>query len=352
MKHGRERVMRRIGPLLLVPFLATRILVAQTSGLDVSKVGTTAGTFLEIGVGATAASMGQAYVSLASDATALHWNPAGIALIPQADANVVQTNWIADTQLEFAGVALPIQGFGSLGFSVTALTMGDMMVRTVEMPEGTGEYFSAGDLSAGLTYARQLSERFSIGLSAKYIQETIWHESASAFAVDIGTIFKTDLLGGMILGATLSNFGSRMQMAGRDAREFIRIDPTKEGTNGQIPTDIELDSWDLPLQFQFGVSTRVVDDDEYRWTVAVDALHPNDNFESVNVGTELAFEDFLFFRAGYQSLFLSDSETGLTLGVGVTSSDIFGKTKIEFDYAYQDMGRLDGVHVFEVGVHF
>ncbi len=68
--------------------------------------------------------------------------------------------------------------------------MADELVRTVDQPEGTGEFFSAGDIAVGLSYARNLTDRFSIGFSAKYIQETIWHESASAIAIDAGTTFQ------------------------------------------------------------------------------------------------------------------------------------------------------------------
>ena len=319
---------------------------------NVSKTGTTAATFLEISVGAPAIGMGGAFVSLANDPTALYWNPAGIATITNTDAILSHTDWIADTKFDFAGLALPLGSFGTLGFSLTSLTMADMAVRTVEMPEGTGEYFSASDLAAGISYARPLTDRFSIGFTAKFIQEAIWHETADAFAVDVGTIFKTDLFGGMVIGASLSNFGTPMTLAGSDTREFLRIDPTKQGSNDQIPADIEMNSWDLPLRFQIGFSTNVIENDMYRWTLAFDAIHPNDNYESVNVGTELAIRDFIYFRGGFQSLFLSDSEGGLSLGIGVTSSLISSSSTVKFDYAYRDYGRLEGVHSFSVAIRF
>lgn len=322
------------------------------SGIDVSKSGTTAATFLEISVGASAVGMGGAFVSIANDATALHWNPAGVATLQQTNAVIVHTDWIANTKFDYAAIALPLINFGTVGLSITSLSMGDMPVRTVDFPEGTGEYFSAGDLAAGVSYSRQLSERFSIGVTAKYIQETIWHESASAFAMDVGTLFRTDLFGGMTIGAALSNFGTSMQMAGRDAQEFIRLNPAELGTNGQIPTNVAFDSWNLPLLFQFGVSTRIFDNDVYRWTLAADALHPNDNYESVNIGTEIVFTDLLFLRAGYQSLFLTDSEGGLSLGLGVSVTNILGITSLGFDYAYENMGRLESVNVFSLGVRF
>lgn len=322
------------------------------AGIDVSKRGTTAAGFLEIGVGAPAAGMGGAYVSVVNNATALYWNPSATALMDRYDVAIVHTNWIADTKFDFAGIAVPIADFGTLGFSLTSLSMGDMKVRTVDFPEGTGEYFSAGDLAAAVSYSRHLTDRFAIGITAKYIQQSIWHEHAMGFAVDVGTIFRTDLLGGLTIGATLSNFGTGMQMAGRDARQFVRLDPSMQGTTDRIPTDIEFDTWSLPLLFQFGVSTHVMNNDEYSWIVAVDALHPNDNYESVNLGTEFSYGNFLFLRAGYQSLMLRDAEGGLSVGGGMTTSDVLGTFKLSFDYAYQDMGRLQGVHVFMLGFHF
>jgi len=325
----------------------------QTSGKNVSKAGTVAAPFLEIGVGAPAVGMGGAFVSLANDATALYWNAAGVAVLQQSEVVALHTEWIAETKFDFAALVVPLGTFGTLGFSFTSLSMDDMKVRTVEKPEGTGEFFSAGDVAVGISYARQLSDRFAIGFTAKYIQQSIWHEDANAIALDAGTVFRTDLFGGLIIGASLSNFGASMKLSGRDTRAFGRIDPTKLGSNERVASNIELDSWDLPLLFQFGLSTTALKTDNYRWTVAVDALHPSDNYESVNVGTEFAFQEFLFFRGGYQSLFLDQAEGGLCFGVGLSSNVLFSTTMlIKFDYAFRDMGRLESIHVFSIGVRF
>jgi len=326
--------------------------VGQNVSSDVSKSGTTAATFLEIPIGARAVGMGSAFVSVADDATSLYWNPSGIAALTQYNFLAVHTNWIADTKFDFGGLVVPLGDLGTLGFSVTMLSMGDMKVRTVDQPEGTGEYFSAGDLAVGVTYARRLSDRFAVGFTGKFIQETIWHEQASAFALDIGTTFRTDLFGGMTIGAALSNFGTPMQLSGRDTRQFISVDPANSGSNFQIPSDLEMDSWNLPLLFQIGVSTNVVRQENYRWTIAVDALHPNDNYESMNVGAEFAYQEGFFLRGGYESLFLPDAEGGFSFGVGVDSKNISGTLSLSFEYAYRNMGRLDNTHTFSMGISF
>lgn len=319
----------------------------------VSKTGTVAATFLEIPVGATAVGMGSAFVSLANDASSLYWNPAGAGWLAQSEVLAVHTNWIADTRFDYAALVLPMEDFGTLGVNFTSLNMDDMKVTTVEKPEGTGEYFSAGDLAVGVSYAHRLTDRFTIGFNAKYIQQTIWHESANAFAVDLGTIFKTDLIGGLTIGATLSNFGTPMKMSGRDARQFGMLDPTKQGTNSAIPQDIEMDSWDLPLLFQIGVSTTPLKTDNYRITVAADALHPNDDYESVNVGAEFAFRDVLFLRGGYNSLGLADREGGLSFGFGLSSASFLSSsTVVRFEYAFRDMGRLSNINVFSLSARF
>jgi hypothetical protein len=322
-------------------------------GQGVSKTGTVAATFLEIPVGASAVGMGSAFVSLANDATALYWNPAGSAWLVQSEVLAMHTTWIADTRFDYASLVLPLEGFGTLGVNFTSLNMDDMKVTTVERPEGTGEYFSAGDFAVGVSYAHRLTDRFTIGFNAKYIQQTIWHESANAFAIDVGTIFRTDLIGGLTIGATLTNFGTPMKMSGRDARQFGMLDPTKPGTNSQIPQDIQMDSWDLPLLFQIGVSTTPFKTDNYRLTIAADALHPNDNYESVNVGGEFAFQDILFLRGGYNALGLPDREGGASFGFGLSSNSFLSSsTTVRFDYAFRDMGRLSNINVFSLSVRF
>jgi hypothetical protein len=342
--------MKRIIAVLVAGCVLSAVVSAQGNN---SKTGTSAATFLEIPVGARGIAMGSAVVSLSNDATSLYWNAAGTARLDLNEVAVSHTSWIAGTKFDFAGLVLPLGSFGTIGVSYTQLAMDDMKVRTVEQPEGTGEYFSAGDMAIGVSYARQLSDRFSIGITAKYIQETIWHETATAMALDVGTLFRTDLFGGLTIGATLSNFGTSMKLSGRDARKFISMDPTKLGSNSQIPANVEFDSWGLPLLFQFGISMMPWKTDEISWTLAVDALHPNDDYESLNVGTELAYRNFLFVRGGYSSLLLHGAEGGLSLGMGVTSDLLSAESiRVIFDYAYRNMGLLENIHVVTVGVQF
>ena len=319
---------------------------------QVSKVGTTAAPFLEIGPGSVATGMGGAFVSVANDATSLYWNPSGIADFTNNEVTIFHANWIASTNFDYAALVLPLGGAGNIGFSFTSFSMADEKVRTVDQPEGTGEFYSAGDIAVGLSYARKLTDRFSIGFTAKYIQETIWHESASAIAIDAGTIFRTDLFNGLTIGASISNFGTQMKLNGSDIRTFARVNPLLLGSNDQVPFNVELDSWDLPFLFQIGVSTNIIKNDDYRFLVSVDALHPNNNYESMNIGGQFSFRDFIFIRGGFRNLFLTDSEGGLTLGIGVNSKLLFSDDFVSFDYAFRNFGRLNYVHTLSVDIKF
>jgi hypothetical protein len=345
-------VKHKVYVVCLILFVSALSIEAQTTGRGVSKSGTAAAPFLQIPVGARAIGMGGAFVGTANDVTGLYWNPAGIARLNLREVIFSHMEWLAEVNFDYGAVAIPLGGFGSIGISFTSLSMDDMLVRTVERPEGTGELFSAGSIAIGVHYARNLTDNFSIGISAKYISEQIWDMSAQGFAVDFGTLFTTNFLNGMRIGAALTNFGTDMKMSGRNARMFYRIDPDKQGSNERIPHTIELDSWPLPLNFQFGIATDLVRTESHLITVAVDALHPSNDYQSVNVGGEYGFLGIFFVRAGYNSLFLDDGEGGVSFGTGI-HSDLFGRNvKGKVDYAYRDYGRLKGVHAINVSVMF
>ena len=158
-----------------------------------NNVATTSGAFLEIGPGARALAMGSAYVSVANDASTLYWNPAGMVNVSTPEIQTFYSPWLVETQFYHNTAVVPLGGFGTIGASFTALTMDEMMVRTVQDPEPNeyGERFDAGNLAIGLAFAKKLTDRFSFGFKTKFIQESIWQMSAQGLAIDIGTLFIT-----------------------------------------------------------------------------------------------------------------------------------------------------------------
>lgn len=339
--------MKLLGVLFFVAIFAPPS-YSQVTG-QVTNVGTTAAQFLKIDPSPRGAAMGGAFVSIANDVSALYWNVAGIAQLQNNEVLLSHTNWFAGIGYDYGAAALVLGDIGTIGLSITSLSMGDMEVRTVTFPEGTGEKFSAGDLAFAASYARNLTDMFSIGFTAKYVNEYIWHMSASAVALDIATLYRTGFHG-LALGMSISNFGTPMKFAGDNAIVYYNINPGYNGSNQNIIADLRTDSWNLPLTFRFGVSFQPLATDMNRLIISVDALHPNDNTESLNLGGEYIFYDVVSLRAGYRSLFQKDSEGGLTLGAGVAYN--LGQTRLKADFGWANYGRLLSVTRFALGIQF
>ena len=292
--------------------------------------------------------MGGAFTAVSDDISALYWNPGGTANIVSSEAFFNHTALYADIRHDFAAFATNLSGLGTVGVFASVLSMDEMAVRTIENPEGTGEFFDYNTLILGINFSRFLTENFAIGFNAKYISENLWHMNATGLAVDIGTLYKIPVLNELRIAASISNFGTKMQLSGRDVTGIF---PSGSGGSNFINSNIELDKFDLPLLFRFGISTDVVKDTESRLTIAVDAIHPNDHTEYLNTGLEYAWNEIVHLRAGYNSLFEKDSEKGLTLGFGLYYR-VIDLVKVKLDYAYQDFGRLKDVHYFAVGINF
>jgi hypothetical protein len=319
---------------------------------QVTKTGTTAAKFLSVGIGPRANAMGGAFTSVVNDASALYWNPAGSADLTQNEAMFTYTSLFKDLDinLNFLALVIPAEDIGSFGVSVTALDYGEMDVTTELYPEGTGEKFSASSYAFGLSYAKRITEWFSAGITAKYITEGIFNSTANGVAFDVGTVFQTPFWG-VKFATIISNYGSKMQMTGEDLLIRYDADPTRQGNNETVDAYYKTDNFELPLKLQIGISKEIEFMEGQRLIVAVDATHPNDNAEYVNVGGELAFLDnMIFLRGGYKALFLENNQEGLTLGAGLNY--VLGVFAFGFDYSYQEFEFLSYTHSFGVSFKF
>jgi len=320
-------------------------------GQSVSKVGTTAAGFLNIEVGSRAIGMGGAYTTIVADPTAVFWNPAGLVRSPQTSTVFHHTSWLDEIQFNFAALAVPISGFGTIGLGATFLTMDDMERTTLDQPDGTGEMFGAGSYALSASYARSLTDRFSIGGSFKYIHEYIYHSSASGIAFDIGTHYVSQF-NGLMIGMSITNYGTKMQMSGRDMLIQSDISPLVYGNNENINANLQTDAFDMPLMFRVGIAMDLLQGrGDNNLLMALDAMHPNDDVENLNLGVEYGYKQTVFLRAGYKSLFARDSEQGVTVGGGLHLKWV-NLPALYVDYAYQTFGVWDNVQMFTLGLEF
>jgi len=303
--------------LLLLPLSAEGAQIFE-------KVGTLGGQSLKIGVGARAAAMGDAYVALSDDATAVYWNPAGIARMSGQSISLNHTSWPADILFDQAAYVFNIKWIpGMLGVNVRALTMSRDIVRTTYLPEGTGDTFDAGEWAYGLSYARALTDKFSAGLSVNYVQTGLDDVKGSSTTFDFGTLYDVGVLGAKI-GMSIQNIGSDMTFIDEKVK--------------------------MPVFFRVGGSFDVMQQGENRLIAAAEFTHPPDNSEKLNVGAEYGFHDYLFLRGGYK---LNYDTQGLTAGFGVKFPLTIVKSSVaRLDYAYQDMNFLGATHRVSVNIGF
>ncbi|WP_456427988.1 PorV/PorQ family protein [Rhodocaloribacter sp.] len=335
--------------LLALPVRAQTI-GDESESRTITKVGTTSAQFLKLGVGARAISLGGAFVAEASDLSALYWNPAGLARMNGSAVQLAHTQYLADIDYNFAAFGINLGGAGTLAASLIFLDSGEMDVRTTRQPEGTGERFKVQDFALQLSYARPLTDRFSIGGTFKYINERVWHSTASALAFDVGLLFTTPFRA-LRLGASMSNFGPKMQINGRDILFSTDPAPDQQGNVEVVNSEFLTERFALPLLFRVGLAWDAVSTANHRIVLMTDAAHPNDNSEYVNMGLEYNFRGLISLRTGFRNLFEVDGEQGLTFGGGLNFR-IDRSLRARFDYAYADFGRLEQTHWFTLDLAF
>ncbi len=331
----------------IILFVSTISLQAQNTE-STSRVGTTAAQFLKIGSGARSIALAGAYVAVDQGIESIFWNPANIARISGVgEASFNHSNWLAEINYDFAALSINTE-FGTIGLQFTSLRVPEDEVRTIIYPEGTGQVWDASSIALGLTFARNLTDQFSIGFTGKYIQESILNETAKTFAVDLGIFYQTPWEP-LKLGASITNFGGKMLLDGRDIY-FNEAPVDEEGAVDAVPGQFRLESYDIPLVLRFGISWQAIKTEDIGLLFVADGTHPNDNDEYMNLGIETGFWNMVFLRAGYRTLFLKDSEQGLTFGLGIRY-DAVG-ANFRFDFGYADYGRLESVQFFTLSIGY
>ena len=329
--------------------LAALVLVALAPPAGAqSRVGTTAGQFLKIAAGARYVGAGETAIATAEGATALYWNPAGIAGPPGGEVTFQHTEWVAGTRLEYAAGTLTAGSAGTVGVHAYLFDSGDMDVTTLEFEDGTGERFDVQDLSVGLSYARSLTDQFDIGGTLKYVHTRVYRTSAATVAADLGVQYRTPF-DGVTLGFGIVNFGSELQLDGDNTAIRVDTDPNTEGDNDGILANLATQSWDLPLLFRIGLAYDVLDTEALGVRLASDAYFPNDDDQYLNLGAEVTLLGTLQLRGGVSHLFLPDTygQGMLRLGAGVQLGDA-----LRADYAFADRGDLGTVSTIGASFRF
>ncbi len=291
------------------------------SAQDFKKTATAGFTFLEIPVTARSAALGESSIALSDmNSQGIFNNPASLGFTDLTHSfSASYSNWFADIK-HYASSYSFNSDFGVIGIGVVLLDYGSMP-RTIA---GGGQKvyniigtFEANSMSLGLAYSKMLTDRFSFGIVAKYVEEKLDIYKASNILLDGGVLYYTGL-GSLRIAASLQNFGTNSK--------FIA------------------DEFKMPIMLRLGTAAEVLGqkDSEYRVTLIAEALHPTDSDERINFGTEISWNDMVMLRAGYK--FFYDEES-YSLGFGFNPK--LGLPVIA-DFAFADYGRLGNILRFTI----
>lgn len=316
--------------------------IKGSSGGEFIKVGAAGGQFLKIGVGARAAGMGGAFTSVANDLTALYWNPAGLADVKGTSAAFSYTSWFFGFSHMFAAATMPIGNNFQVAVQIISLTSQNIEITTFEEPDGTGLFYKVQDLSGGLTFSGFLTDQFSFGVTAKYVNNGIANLSAGGVAFDIGTKYETGVQG-IKLGFAIMNLGTEQQYSGTDLQKTIKTDPAFKAA----PKDFEYLAYpfQLPLTFRAGISSEIVKSEEHALTAAFDFVTMSDISEQYIIGAEYTWNDLLSVRGGYV---IGQSQFSFAGGVGIKY--ISGGLDGSLDYSLTPTANLGLVNRIGVNI--
>lgn len=301
-----------------------------------AKTGTAGAQFLQIGISARAVAMGEAFLGIADDASAIYYNPAGLTWVQGKQAMFTHISYPADIRFEFGSFVFPFPKLGGvIGLGLFVLDAGDIDLTDYPYPDGSGETFSPKDYAVTVSYARNLTDRLSLGFTGKYIAELygdgIFNVSkgtnedfkATGWAADVGTIYNTGYRG-LRIGMIISNFGPDLQ--------FVQ------------------EGYPLPIDFRFGASIDMVNNHQHKAVFAAELSHPSDNLEKYRAGVEYWYNNWVALRVGNQFTH-DDYLGGITLGGGVKLK-VASKRELRADYAFHDSGVLTNIHRFTVSFSF
>jgi len=318
-----------------IAFLMPFLLLASSASAASSSDGTSGAQFLKLGSGARAGAMGDAFTAIADDGFAAYYNPAGLARLERSQLGGAHSALFAGVSYQTLSVVVP---FGradgrervqtesnrhALGLSIYYLGVGDLERRTGDstLPVGT---FNSADSAYAVSYAFAPDDKLSLGVTGKYIHESIDSYSGSAMAADLGVLYRLNPHADkpIKVGASVRSLGKRI---------------------GYVPSETD----PLPTTVVAGVSAALTKG----FTLALDLGKARDSAAHGALGLEgrRALSEGVTgaFRAGFNTSRRENGGlSGVTAGAGLSFQ------KAAFDFAWIPFGTLGNGFRFSVLIKF
>ena len=277
---------------------------------DFSRAGKTIYNFLRVEQGARPVAMGGAFAPIADDINSIFYNPAGIANIANMEYIFSYSKWLVGSAFHSGAFAYSTD-YGTFGLSFVSFAIDEFEETLPLQPEGTGRMVSAGDVAIGLVYAKEITDKLSLGAKVCYISETMDMDTRSTIAMDVGTYYRTGF-SNVILAVVLKNVGPDQAVTSRVLAE----------------------TFSMPVDFNIGLSSRILGSEEgpFSLVIAAENSYAVDLADRYRIGAELILLDILALRCGYR---FNYSNEDYSLGMGICPK-IMGK-KFNIDFSYTNM---------------
>ena len=332
------------------------LLPVTALGSNPDRIGTAGAQELLIPVGGRGVGLGLSGSLFITGVDAIYWNPAGLSRMTNSvQAMFSQMTYIADVNVSYGALGVNAGDFGTLGFSLKSLSFGDIPVTTVAFPDGTGDLYSPTYLTLGVTYAKALTDRVGVGVTANLISEKILQMSATGLTFDVGIQYRDLAVKGLQLAVAIKHIGPNMNFDGSNAY----IQAAAQGTiNGIKPYKAETASFEMPSNLEIGIGyTPKLDETN---SVTVGGTFVNNNYlqDEYSLGAEYAYKSMFYVRGGYTfSPQTAKDATGSqayifdwSAGAGVRYT--VGGVDLAFDYGYRNTKYFSGNSVFTLMLGF
>ncbi len=330
--------------MLMLLCVFTMELSAQlVPNLGGQRSGISSYQFLKIGGDARGAAMSEAVIAVTNDASAIFWNPAGLANSTSDQVIFSHAEWLVDVKHEFGAASYHLDQSNIIGLSFISLHTDPMKITTEYQPTGNGNYFNFSDIAVGGTFARKMTDQFSFGVTVKYVRETIAELHTDAFMVDIGTFYYMGL-GSSRFSVVVTNFGNNVK-------------PSGSVLNGKGTEVTAFQDFSPPTMFRLGYAFEPYQDEDNRLTAAVQLNHPNDNAENIRLGFEYEYGAIFSLRCGVkrtigEPLLAQSTSSAEDISFGAGFKLPLGFSNANVDYAFTNFNVLGSVHRITVGLTY
>lgn len=333
-----------------IMILIVTMMFANTVSAQYEKKAQTGMKFLSNPVSAEAIARGTAAINSTQNSNGIFWNPALTGLISSTvDVSLNYHQWIADISYNAVAASVNAFDFGVVTLSGTIVDYGDLYT-TVRSGNGQGfeetGTFSPAAYTVGVGFSQKISDRFSYGVNAKYINQDLgfaWVATSGdsltdpnfkrelrqyktgMMAFDIGTYYDFHYKG-ITFAAVLNN---------------ISKEERYENELFSLPFSVSFGATVAPLEF---LTTNT---GEHGLILMIESLHPRDFGEKIKYGMEYDYAKTIFLRAGYITNY---DQRGISAGVGFRKT--LSNVPVRIDYAYQDTGIFGNKHFFTVGFSY